>query len=50
MSAVDVLLVENETDLAATRGCLSAFGLRVTHCPDAESALRPRTRARRRPA
>ena len=51
MSAVDVLLVEDEADLAAaTRDYLSAFGLRVTHCPDAESALRPRTRARRRPA
>ena len=41
MSApVDVLLVEDEADLAAaTRDYLSAFGLNVLHCPDAESAL-----------
>lgn len=40
-ASVDVLLVEDEADLAAaTRDYLSAFGLRVTHCPDAESALR----------
>jgi DNA-binding response regulator regX3 len=42
MSApVDVLLVEDEVDLAAvTRDYLEAFGLHVLSCPDAESALR----------
>ena len=40
-ASVDVLLVEDEADLAAaTRDYLSAFGLDVLHCPDAESALR----------
>jgi len=39
-ASVDVLLVEDEADLAAaTRDYLSAFGLHVLHCPDAESAL-----------
>jgi len=39
-ASVDVLLVEDEADLAAaTRDYLSAFGLNVLHCPDAESAL-----------
>lgn len=44
---VDVLLVEDEADLAAAiRDYLEAFGLSVLHCPDAESALES---ARRRP-
>ena len=39
-ASVDVLLVEDEADLAAaTRDYLSSFGLHVLHCPDAESAL-----------
>ena len=39
-ASVEVLLVEDEADLAAaTRDYLSAFGLHVLHCPDAESAL-----------